>query len=99
MKKKLIILMCGFSYYICRNNDGFCKKVWEHIPKRNDTKVLRLGMGAYHLLAKLYAEHPKEFPREKLQWAVRMVKEKEAKVESTAVRQMREEVKGLLNEN
>lgn len=51
----------------------------------------------YHLLAKLYAEHPDVFPREKLDWAARMVLEKEAKVESTAIRQMREEVMGLLN--
>ena len=53
----------------------------------------------YYLLAKLYAEHPKYFPREKLEWAVRMVMEKEAKVESTAIKQMREEVKVLLDEN
>ena len=53
----------------------------------------------YYLLAKLYAEHPKYFPREKLEWAVRMVLEKEAKVESTAIKQMREEVKILLDEN
>ena len=52
----------------------------------------------YYLLAKLYAEHPKYFPREKLEWAVRMVLEKEAKVESTAIKQMREEVKELLDE-
>ena len=53
----------------------------------------------YYLLAKLYAEHPKFFPREKLEWAVRMVLEKEAKVESTAIKQMREEVKFLLDAN
>ena len=53
----------------------------------------------YYLLAKLYAEHPKYFPKEKLEWAVRMVLEKEAKVESTAIRQMREEVKMLLDKN
>ena len=53
----------------------------------------------YYLLAKLYAEHPKYFPKEKLEWAVRMVLEKEAKVESTAIKQMREEVKVLLDEN
>ena len=47
----------------------------------------------YYLLAKLYAEHPDVFPREKLDWAARMVLEKEAKVESTAIRQMREDVK------
>ena len=39
------------------------------------------------------------FPREKLEWAVRMVLEKEAKVESTAIKQMREEVKFLLDAN
>ena len=52
----------------------------------------------YYLLAKLYAEHPKYFPKEKLEWAVKMVLEKEAKVESTAIKQMREEVKDLLEE-
>ena len=50
----------------------------------------------YYLLTKLYAEHPEVFPMEKLEWAARMVLEKEAKVESTAVREMREEVKSLL---
>ena len=52
----------------------------------------------YYLLAKLYEEHPEVFPREKLEWAARMVLEKEAKVESTAIREMREEVKALLEE-
>ena len=52
----------------------------------------------YYLLAKLYSEHPEVFPKKKLQWAVGMVKEKEAKVESTAIRQMREEVKDLLED-
>ena len=53
----------------------------------------------YYLLSKLYAEHPEMFPKEKLEWAVRMVLEKEAKVESTAIREMREEVKNLLDLN
>ena len=52
----------------------------------------------YYLLAKLYEEHPEVFPMEKLEWAARMVLEKEAKVESTAIREMREEVKALLEE-
>ena len=52
----------------------------------------------YYLLAKLYEEHPEVFPREKLEWAARMVLEKEAKVESTAVREMREEVKKWLDD-
>ena len=51
----------------------------------------------YYLLAKLYAEHPNFFPKEKLDWAARMVLEKEAKVESTAIRQMREEVKDIVD--
>ena len=46
----------------------------------------------------LYAEHPEVFPKEKLEDAARMVLEKDAKVESTAIRQMREEVKKWLNE-
>lgn len=52
----------------------------------------------YYLLVKLYAEVPQIFPREKLEWAAKVVLEKEAKVESTAIRQMREDVKKLLNE-
>ena len=53
----------------------------------------------YYLLAKLYAECSDIFAREKLEWAVKMVLEKEAKVESTAVKQMREEVMVLLDKN
>ena len=52
-----------------------------------------------YLLAKLYAKHPEVFPREKLEWAARMVMEKEAKVESTAIRQMREEVEKITSKN
>lgn len=53
----------------------------------------------YYLLAKLYAECPDIFAREKLERAAKMVLEKEAKVESTAVKQMREEVMVLLDKN
>ena len=53
----------------------------------------------YYLLAKLYAEHPDVFPKEKLEEAARMVLEKEAKVASTAIRQMREDVKKWLDVN
>ena len=51
----------------------------------------------YYLLAKLYAEHPEVFPKKKLEWAAKVVLEKEAKVESTAIRQMREEVKDIVD--
>ena len=49
----------------------------------------------YYLLAKLYAE-PKYRQPEKLKYAVEVVLTKEPKVQSTAVREMREEVKKLL---
>ena len=72
-------------------------KVAEHWFIRS-THRLPNRIYPYYLLAKLYAEHPKVFPKEKLEWATRMVLEKEAKVESTAIRQMREEVKKMLEE-
>ena len=49
----------------------------------------------YYLLAKLYAE-PKYRQPEKLKYAAEIVLTKEPKVQSTAVREMREEVKKLL---
>ena len=72
-------------------------KVAEHWFVRS-THRLPNRIYPYYLLAKLYAEHPDVFPKEKLEWAVRMVLEKEAKVESSAIRQMREEVKIMLEE-
>ena len=75
---------------------GQCK-IAEHWFIRS-THRLPNRIYPYYLLAKLYAEHPKVFPEEKLEWAARMVLEKEAKVESSAIRQMREEVKIMLEE-
>ena len=72
-------------------------KVAEHWFIRS-THRLPNRIYPYYLLAKLYAEHPDVFPKEKLEWAVKMVQEKEAKVESTAIRQMREEVKKFLSQ-
>lgn len=47
----------------------------------------------YYLLFKLYDEMPEgKYSRERKEWAVRMVLEKEPKVHSTAIREMREEV-------
>ena len=73
---------------------GQCK-IAEHWFIRS-THRLPNRIYPYYLLAKLYAEHPKVFPREKLEWAARMVLEKEAKVESTAIKQMRKEMKKML---
>ena len=70
-------------------------KVAEHWYVRS-THRLPNRIYPYYLLAKLYAEHPDVFPKEKLEWAAQMVQEKEPKVQSTAIRQMREEVKKLL---
>jgi O-antigen ligase len=50
----------------------------------------------YYLLAKLYAESAFLQPG-KLEFAARMVMEKEPKVQSTAIREMREEVRKLLD--
>ena len=72
-------------------------KVAEHWYVRS-THRLPNRIYPYYLLAKLYAEHPDVFPKEKLEWAAKVVLEKEAKVESTAIRQMREEVKNLLED-
>ena len=70
-------------------------KVAEHWYVRS-THRLPNRIYPYYLLVKLYAEHPDVFPKEKLEWAARMVQDKEPKVQSTAIRQMREEVKKLL---
>ena len=70
-------------------------KVAEHWYVRS-THRLPNRIYPYYLLAKLYSDHPDVFPKEKLEWAARMVQEKEPKVQSTAIRQMREEVKKLL---
>lgn len=49
----------------------------------------------YYLLAKLYAE-PGFYQRDKLERMVRLVCEKEPKVQSTAIRQMRQQARELL---
>ncbi|MBQ2856059.1 MAG: O-antigen ligase family protein [Bacteroidaceae bacterium] len=72
-------------------------KVAEHWFVRS-THRLPNRIYPYYLLAKLYAEHPKFFPKEKLVWVAKVVLEKKVKVESTAIRQMREEVKKMLEE-
>lgn len=51
----------------------------------------------YYLLAKLYAE-PRFYQPEKMKQMVDVVLTKEPKVQSTAVREMREEVKILKND-
>ena len=51
----------------------------------------------YYLLFKLYDEMPEgKYAEGRKEWAARMVLEKEPKVQSTAIREMREEVRELL---
>ena len=53
----------------------------------------------YYLLFKLYDEMPEgKYAQERKEWAARMVLEKEPKVQSTAIREMREEVKKRINQ-
>ena len=80
--KRLILLLSVLGMLSCTRNENM------------ERTFQRAGENR----AKLYAEHPKVFLREKLEWAARMVLEKEAKVESSAIRQMREEVKIMLEE-
>ena len=52
----------------------------------------------YYLLFKLYDEMPEgKYAEGRKEWAARMVLEKEPKVESTAIREMREEVRKRIN--
>ena len=73
----------------CKDAEGWFIRSTHRLPNR---------IYPYYLLAKLYAEHPDMFSKEQREWAIRMVLEKEAKVESTAIRQMREEVKNMLED-
>ena len=52
----------------------------------------------YYLLFKLYDEMPEgKYAKGRKEWAARMVLEKEPKVQSTAIREMREEVRKRIN--
>ncbi|BAR47896.1 O-antigen ligase family protein [Tannerella forsythia] len=52
----------------------------------------------YYLLTKLYADSAAGYPAEKMQWAASIVLKKEAKVHSTAIDEMRDEVRKILKE-
>ena len=52
----------------------------------------------YYLLTKLYADSAAGYPAEKMQWAASIVLKKEAKVHSTAIDEMRNEVRKILKE-
>ena len=80
--KRLILLLSVLGMLSCTRNENM------------ERTFQRAGENR----AKLYAEHPDVFPKENLEWAARMVLEKAAKVESSAIRQMREEVKIMLEE-
>lgn len=52
----------------------------------------------YYLLTKLYADSAAGYPSERMQWAASIVLKKEAKVHSTAIDEMRDEVRKILKE-
>lgn len=52
----------------------------------------------YYLLTKLYADSAAGYPPERMQWAASIVLKKEAKVHSTAIDEMRNEVRKILKE-
>ena len=108
--RKLILWISVLGMLSCTRNPGLVLGVGlgiyaaGHRPVK-DARRMFAEAHALHKAGKWWAstellkdEHPEIFPREKLEWAARMVLEKEAKVESTAIRQMRKEVKEWLEE-
>lgn len=82
-------------YYVMARNEqalGKYEEAEKHLLYAVD--VLPERIYPYYLLVKLYAEPAFRHP-EKMEAAARKVLEKKAKVESTAIREMREEVKKI----
>ena len=85
----MILNIIGKNYQA----SGEYKKAEEYLIR--STHRLPGRIYPYYLLVKLYAE-PQYLQPEKLKYAAEIVLTKEPKVQSTAVREMREEVKKLL---
>ena len=64
----------------------------------NATYLIPERIYPYYLLTKLYADSAAGYPAEKMQWAASIVLKKEAKVHSTAIDEMRDEVRKILKE-
>lgn len=64
----------------------------------NATCLIPERIYPYYLLTKLYADSAAGYPAEKMQWAASIVLKKEAKVHSTAIDEMRNEVRKILKE-
>ena len=64
----------------------------------NSTFLLPERIYPYYLLTKLYAE-PDNYQKDKMHWAANAVLEKEPKVHSTAIKEMRAEVSKILKDN
>lgn len=64
----------------------------------NATYLIPERIYPYYLLTKLYADSAAGYPAEKMQWAASIVLKKEAKVHSTAIDEMRNEVRKILKE-
>ncbi|WP_449188456.1 O-antigen ligase family protein [Tannerella forsythia] len=64
----------------------------------NATYLIPERIYPYYLLTKLYADSAAGYPPERMQWAASIVLKKEAKVHSTAIDEMRDEVRKILKE-
>ena len=64
----------------------------------NATYLIPERIYPYYLLTKLYADSAAGYPPERMQWAASIVLKKEAKVHSTAIDEMRDEVRKTLKE-
>lgn len=81
-----------------RNYQEMCKFDKAEESYMNSTFLLPERIYPYYLLTKLYAE-PENYQDNKMHWAANAVLEKEPKVHSTAIKEMRAEVRKILNEN
>ena len=85
-------------YMIAKNKQALGKFAEAEQELRQAILILPERVYPYYLLAKLYAE-PAFYHPDKLKVAVQEVLTKEPKVQSTAIREMREEIINLIENN
>ncbi|MDR1919487.1 MAG: CDC27 family protein, partial [Tannerellaceae bacterium] len=84
-------------YMIAKNHQALGEYAEAEKRLLHALDILPERLYPWYLLAKLYAE-PDFYQAEKLQAAIDSVLSKEPKVQSTAVREMREDVRKIINE-
>lgn len=85
-------------YMIAKNKQALGKFAEAEQELRQAILILPERVYPYYLLAKLYAE-PAFYHPDKLKVAAQEVLTKEPKVQSTAIREMREEIINLIENN